>query len=206
MEAFRPRLRAAGLSQDNALELWFATTLRDGIAISASGGFASFRDIASNSVKQLLAKTGHSGDSEQAAADVIKGFEEVQAHSDVLPGLRAIHDAGIKVCTMTNGSKEVTRRFLNRSKLDFVSPVLDVEGSKAWKPCKAAYQYVLDQLGMSPEQVMLVAVHPWDCNGAKAAGLKAAFIAREGQRYPDSFLAPDYTASSLEDLAQQLRA
>ena len=59
--------------------------------------FASFRDIASNSVKQLLAKTGHSGDSEQAAADVIKGFEEVQAHSDVLPGLRAIHDAGIKV-------------------------------------------------------------------------------------------------------------
>ena len=79
------------------MQLWFATTLRDGIAISASGGFASFRDIASNSVKQLLAKTGHSGDSEQAAADVIKGFEEVQAHSDVLPGLRAIHDAGIKV-------------------------------------------------------------------------------------------------------------
>ena len=56
---------------------------------------------------------------------------------------------------MTNGSKEVTRRFLDRSKLDFVSPVLDVEGSKAWKPCKAAYQYVLDQLGMSPEQVLL---------------------------------------------------
>ena len=57
-----------------------------------------------------------------------------------------------------------------------------------------------------PLQVMLVAVHPWDCNGAKAAGLKAAFIARKGQQYPEFFLAPDYTASSLEDLAHQLRA
>ncbi len=79
------------------MQLWFATTLRDGIAISASGGFATFREIASNSVKQLLAKAGHSENSEKAAADVIKGFEEVQAHSDVLPGLQAIHSLGIKV-------------------------------------------------------------------------------------------------------------
>ena len=54
-------------------------------------------------------------------------------------------------------------------------------------------------------QAMLVAVHPWDCNGAKAAGLKAAFIARKGEEYPDIFRAPDYHASSLEDLAKQLR-
>ncbi len=58
-----------------------------------------------------------------------------------------------QVCTMTNGSKEVTQKFLDRSKLDFVSPVLDVEGPRAWKPCRAAYQYVLDQLGLPSEQV-----------------------------------------------------
>ena len=55
-------------------------------------------------------------------------------------------------------------------------------------------------------QVVLVAVHPWDCNGAKAAGLKAAFIARKGEHYPEFFAAPDYSARCLEDLAQQLRA
>ena len=56
-----------------------------------------------------------------------------------------------------------------------------------------------------PLQVMLVAVHPWDCNGAKAAGLKTAYIAREGQQYPGYFLPPDYVASSLEDLAWHLK-
>ena len=54
-------------------------------------------------------------------------------------------------------------------------------------------------------QVMLVAVHPWDCNGAQAAGLQAAFIARHGEQYPGFFQAPDYQAASLEDLAKQLK-
>ena len=54
---------------------------------------------------------------------------------------------------MTNGSKEVTQKFLARSKLDFVSPVLDVEGPRAWKPCRAAYEYVLCQLGLQAHEV-----------------------------------------------------
>jgi 2-haloacid dehalogenase len=79
------------------LQLWFATVLRDGIALSASGGFATFREIASNAVKQMMAKAGSSQNPDEAAANVIQGFEEVQAHPDVLPGLQAIHHAGIQV-------------------------------------------------------------------------------------------------------------
>ena len=82
------------------MQLWFATVLRDGISISASGGFATFKDIASNAVKQLMAKAGSSQDSNKAAADIIKGFDEVQAYPDVLPGLQAIHNAGIKASTV----------------------------------------------------------------------------------------------------------
>ena len=44
-----------------------------------------------------MAKAGCSGNSEQAAAEVLRGFEEVQAYPDVLPGLQAIDAAGIKV-------------------------------------------------------------------------------------------------------------
>ena len=54
---------------------------------------------------------------------------------------------------MTNGSKEVTQKFLARSKLNFVSPVLDVEGPRAWKPCKAAYEYISRQLGLQAHEV-----------------------------------------------------
>ena len=53
-------------------------------------------------------------------------------------------------------------------------------------------------------QVMLVAVHPWDINGAKAAGLQAAFVARNDERYPPFYKQPDLTVASLTDLADQL--
>ena len=54
-------------------------------------------------------------------------------------------------------------------------------------------------------QVMLVAVHPWDCNGAKAAGLRAAYINRSQQPCPAYMQAPDLEATSLIDLAAQMK-
>ena len=36
------------------MQLWFGATLRDGIAMTAAGGFATFRSIASNTVKALM--------------------------------------------------------------------------------------------------------------------------------------------------------
>ena len=50
-------------------------------------------------------------------------------------------------------------------------------------------------------QVMLAAVHPWDTNGAKSAGLQAGFIARSGEMYPGFFAEPDLTVGSLSELA-----
>ena len=53
-------------------------------------------------------------------------------------------------------------------------------------------------------QVMLVAVHPWDCHGAKQAGLQAAYIDRASVPFPGFFQPPDLICSSLLELANQL--
>jgi 2-haloacid dehalogenase len=53
---------------------------------------------------------------------------------------------------------------------------------------------------------MLVAVHPWDVDGAARAGLRTAWIDRGGSRYPTHLLAPELTATSITDLARQLTA
>lgn len=39
------RMRAAGLTGEKDLQLWFASVLRDGIATTAAGGFAAFKDV-----------------------------------------------------------------------------------------------------------------------------------------------------------------
>ncbi len=38
-------MRAAGLTGESDLQLWFAQVLRDGIAAAAAGGFAAFKEV-----------------------------------------------------------------------------------------------------------------------------------------------------------------
>jgi hypothetical protein len=51
---------------------------------------------------------------------------------------------------------------------------------------------------------MLVAVRPWDIDGASRAGLATAWINRAASTYPQYFQAPDLRPVSLTDLADQL--
>ena len=52
--------------------------------------------------------------------------------------------------------------------------------------------------------MLLVAVHPCDIDGAARAGMRTEWIHRVGSPYPAHFTAPEITASSITDLADQL--
>jgi len=54
--------------------------------------------------------------------------------------------------------------------------------------------------------MMLVAVHPWDVDGAGRAGLRTAWLNRGGTGYPVHFRRPDLEVRSLADLAGALRS
>ena len=60
------------------------------------------------------------------------------------------------------------------------------------------------QCEVDNDEAMLVAVHPWDIDGASRAGLATAWVNRTGGPYPEYFRAPDLMAVSLTDLAHQL--
>lgn len=82
--------------------------------------------------------------------------------------------------------------------------LLSVEQAPLWKPAKAAYDHALHVSGLAADQVMLVAVHPWDIDGAHRAGLATAWIDRDGRRYPGHSSRPDLEVSSVTDLADRL--
>jgi 2-haloacid dehalogenase len=81
---------------------------------------------------------------------------------------------------------------------------LSVEDAGAWKPARSAYEYAARTCGTDLAEMLLVAVHPWDIDGAARAGLSTAWIDRAGTPYPDSFTAPTLRATGITDLADQL--
>lgn len=183
---------------------WFASVLRDGFALTAAGAHPAFADVASAALAGVLTAAGVD-DVAGAVEHVMRGFSELDVHDDVPEGLGRLAGAGFRLVTLTNGAASVADGLLRRAGLrDVVERLMSVEDAPAWKPAAAAYRYAVDALGLPASELLLVAVHPWDVDGAKRAGLQAAWIDRSGVPYPDVMTPPDLTASSFVELAEQL--
>ncbi|MFF4402298.1 haloacid dehalogenase type II [Streptomyces sp. NPDC001480] len=186
------------------MPLWFAGTLRDGFALAAADSYADFADLASDSLRGLLTGMAHQPtDPEAAVRHVVSGFSELEVHPDVPAGVRALRAAGYRLVTMTNGSAAHSDSLLDRAGVrDCFEALWDVAGPGRWKPHPRAYRYAVERAGVRPEQAMLVAVHPWDVDGAQRAGLAGAWLRRGRTAYPRSLTEPSLAAENLTELAR----
>lgn len=194
----RVGLAAAGV------EAWFAGLLRDGFALTTVGENPAFADVAAESLRLRLTASGcPEAQVEESVAEVMGAFGSLQVHPDVVPGVRALRRAEIRLVTLTNGATTVAQGLLERAGVaDAFEALLSVERAPAWKPHPAAYAYALEACGVRSEEAMLVAVHPWDIDGAARAGLRTGWLNRNDVRYPSFFTRPEVEATGLEALTQ----
>jgi 2-haloacid dehalogenase len=201
LEPLRNRFVAGGLPA-SSLELWFAMTLRDGFAVTAADGYVSFRDVAADVLRALLAERRSGEADEDTVAAVLSAIAELPAHSDVGPGLRRIHAQGVRVITLTNGATTVSDRLLAESGvLDLLEHRLSVETPRRWKPHPDAYRFAAKTCGTDPARMALVAVHPWDVDGARRAGMRGVWVDRKRTPYPNGMLQPDLRVTDFVALA-----
>lgn len=207
LRGLEDRLAAHGASP-TVLDAWFAATLRDGFALTAVGARADFARIGTETLAALLADGSElATDPGAAAADVVGAMSGLDLHPDVVPGLRALAAAGIRVVTLSNGAPRVAEALLERARArELVERCLSADDAGRWKPAPEAYAYAVDACDVAQGEAMLVAVHPWDIDGARRAGLRTGWIARNGGAYPSFFAAPDVRAADLGALAAGLAA
>lgn len=186
-------------------KLWFATLLRDGFALTGAGDNGSFAEIGAEALRGLLAGVELNTDVGSAVKHVMAGFSDLAVHPDVVEGIRALQAAGYRLVTLSNGSTQVAEKLFTAAGVrDSFELLLSVEDAQSWKPGRAAYEYAASACEAAPEEMLLVAVHPWDIHGAARAGLATAWINRSGGQYPAYFQAPDYTIPGLDQLAAAL--
>lgn len=190
---------------DRLADTWFASVLRDGFAQSVGGRCADFAQLGREILTGLLAEPLAPQGIPAAVETFMAAFGQLPMHPDVAPGLRALHAAGLPLATLSNGGTAFADALLARAGVrELVDPVLSVHGAGVWKPLPEAYRYGARACGREPDEVMLVAVHPWDVDAAMRAGLRGAWIDRRGGAYPTGFTAPDVTARDLVELADRL--
>jgi 2-haloacid dehalogenase len=202
LESMRPRLVSLGLPE-RALEAWFAAGLRDAFALAVTDRFTPFRSVLEASLQTLLAKHALSAKTDQISS-VLDGMKSLQPHADAAEAFDQLKQAGFRLLALSNGAASSTQALLKGAGLEVhVEQILSVEDVGLSKPRREVYAHAAKAAGVAPSQMALVATHPWDLHGAKAAGLITAFVAR-GQPYPGFMLPPDVQGSELIDVAREV--
>lgn len=206
MSPLSQRFTDIGLPEHLAA-LWFTTVLRDGFALTAAGDEASFPLVAAEAMRVLLTEHGGSDDVDNAVQRLMTAMAQLRLHPDVVEGVRALKAAGLRLVTLTNGGTDLAGRLFTEAGIreDF-DALLSVDGASRWKPARGAYEYAAAACAASPEEMVLVAVHPWDIHGAAKAGMRTAWLNRADARYPAYFTSPDLTIQDLTALPAALTA
>ena len=143
-----------------------------------------------------------------ARDELVRAWHGLDPWPDVRAGLEALRRAR-PVAMLSNGHVALLVDLARHGDLRF-DCVLSAELARAYKPAPAAYRTAARLLGVAPGELMLVAAHPWDLDGARAAGLMTAFVDRpleygpgsEPRADPDA----DMAVGGLGELAERLSA
>jgi 2-haloacid dehalogenase len=114
-------------------------------------------------------------------AQVFERIMEKYLHLDLYPDAAASLAAmqGRKLAILSNGSPAMLNALVQSSGLDRVlDATISVDPQKIFKPSPDAYALIESTLGVAPDEVLFVSSNPWDACGAKAFGLKVAWIER----------------------------
>jgi 2-haloacid dehalogenase len=144
---------------------------------------------------------------ESGIDDAMKRARAMPAYPDCTPALEQLRSAGIAIGVLTNSARETAETALGAAGLlDLFDVVAGSDEVEAFKPDPRVYRLGLERAGAAPHEVCMVASHWWDLMGAARAGMRTAWVERDGRALSQAGPAPDLRAASLDELAPRLRS
>ena len=148
--------------------------------------------------------------SEAERVELTLAWHRLDPWPDVVEGLTRLKRRFV-VAPNSNGHIALVLDMAKRAGLPW-DAILGAELARAYKPQPEAYLRSVAAVGLTPSQVMMVAAHNPDIAGAKACGMRTAFVPRPGEHGPGQTTDlqpehdPDVVAADFVALARALGA
>ena len=145
----------------------------------------------------------------EATRDEIKDFmvawQSLTPFPEVVAGLERLKTR-FKLVALSNGEPDFLAHLVkNRIKWDF-DDVISVQVVGAFKPHPGVYRRAAHILGLEIGECLMVSANSFDVMGARACGMRGAFVNRYALPYEDSPHVPDVTVANFTELADSLLA
>jgi 2-haloacid dehalogenase len=128
----------------------------------------------------------------------MKSYDSLSVFPDVPPALSALSSyPNITPVIFSNGTPEMINNSINHSAS--LSPykfcfekIISVHETRRFKPDPVVYRHLAEQVGKKVpdemDEIWLVSSNPFDIVGARAIGLRAIWVDREGMGWTDALV------------------
>jgi 2-haloacid dehalogenase len=183
---------------------WFLQLLQSALVATVTGAYSNFGQIGGAALEMVAEREGVDL-ADEDRQKILGGMRELPPHPEVAESLDRLHDAGFRLATLTNSTRQVTEAQMANSGLQgYFEQVLSADDVRRLKPAPEPYRMAAESLGVEPEGVRLVAAHAWDVAGALRAGCAAAFVARPGMVLDPLVEPPDVVGADLREVADRI--
>jgi 2-haloalkanoic acid dehalogenase type II len=158
--------------------------------------FQTLRQIETEILARVLRQFGCAGDPAPYVELFFAVTTRIELYPEVLDVLHALRH--VRTAVLSNADQEHVDAWTFTLPVEFV---LSSEALGAYKPHPLAFQHALDRLGLGPHEVLHVGDSELDdVRGAKSAGLRVAWINRDGRSLRRDVPRPDFEFRDLRGL------
>ncbi len=184
--------------------IWRSTQLEYTFRLTAMGAYEDFEHVTRKALDQALAVVGR--ELGAAEKDMLMGrYNHLERFADVAPGLDRLQRVGHPMVVFSNGSPRMLEPLMAAAGLDrWFDGFLSVDPVQAFKPSPRTYRYVAERMGRPIGEIRLISSNPFDVIGARAAGMRAAWVNRSGGPFDTLRPPPKVVVGSLVELADTL--
>jgi 2-haloacid dehalogenase len=198
--------KTLGTRAQAAARLWREKQLEYTFRRALMRRYADFDVCTAQALRFVSTHFGVSlGEGEERA--LLESYRRLPAFPDVRPGLERLRNAGHTLVALTNGVERSVRGLLEHARIDaYFDMILSADQIPTFKPDPAVYALLAPFTDASPADACLVSANAFDVIGAKACGLKSAWLRRDPANSFDPWeFPPDVVVQTLEELSGEVQ-
>jgi 2-haloacid dehalogenase len=202
VEAATPYLKAKGWTgKPDSFVTWWRRTHFENSMIDAllHKAHTPYREIGFRALAYTLDRAGISYSDDEVRA-LVACIERLKPFPDVAAALARLRTR-YKLAVLSNGDPDMLEAAKEHHGIAF-DRIISVAEANSFKPHVATYTKAAELMGVRMDEVLFVANHAFDCVGAKAAGMRTAFIDRRHRPFGRWPYQPDIRVEDMKSLAE----
>jgi 2-haloacid dehalogenase len=201
-EHLRP---AFGERAREASELWRAKQLEYSFRRGLMKKYVDFNRCTAQALQFVCAQFSMTI-SEEALARLMNLYRKLPAYADVPAALESLAAQDFRMVACSNGTEDGVRAVLDHAGILLrFSGIVSVDKIRTFKPDPAVYEYLAAETRTEKENIWLISSNSFDVIGAKAYGMRAAWVRRDAKRAFDPWeFKADVVVGGLEELGRSL--